>query len=215
MSVQLGSSERGRLLTYLDLVVRWSRVYNLTAVREPRAMLIVHLLDSLAVLPVLERTLPAIVGGGADAGVAAPHIMDVGAGAGFPGLVLALARPTLAVSLVEPVGKKAAFLQQCAAEFGLAARVRVHNARVEGLPPALAPQAFICRAFASLADYAAAIGHLVQPDSIVFAMKARRAEIELEAAHLPQGWEIAQVDALSVPGLDAERHLVRLQAPGH
>jgi 16S rRNA (guanine527-N7)-methyltransferase len=239
MSVDVGSDERGRLLTYLDLVVRWNRVYNLTAVREPSAMLTQHLLDCLAVLPVLDRTIlaPAATamaapsappraevgvdtdtvaeGAVAAARAAGPCLMDVGAGAGLPGLVLALARPALAVALVEPVGKKAAFLQQCVAELGLATRVRVHNGRVERLAGSLAPRAFICRAFASLADYATAIGPLVRRDSVVFAMKARRAEIEREATHLPTGWGVAQVDALSVPGLNAERHLVRLRAPGH
>jgi 16S rRNA (guanine527-N7)-methyltransferase len=214
LALGLGFDERERLLTYLDLMQRWNRVYNLTAVREPQAMLVQHILDSLAVLPALARW--RLVEAADQPASAAPapgrSLVDVGTGAGLPGMVLALTCPELDVELVEPVGKKAAFLRQCVAELGLAQQVRVHDRRVETLQLP-APEQIICRAFASLADYISVIASLVGPRTQVLAMKGRRAEIDAEAANLPAGWRLDAIVPLFVPGLDAERHLVRLRAP--
>ena len=228
LSLDIGLHERERLLSYVSLMQRWNRVYNLTAVRDPEAMLVQHVLDSLAVLNPLRASVMNI---------ARPRLVDVGSGAGLPGLVLAVVWPELDVDLVEPVGKKAAFLRQSIADLGLAGRVRAHDCRVESLSresdgdevvasaagalasrttgskQVRAPDLIICRAFASLADYARSIADLASPATAIFAMKARRSEIDAESAALPEHWRVLDIAPLSVPGLDAERHLVRLAAP--
>ena len=213
LSIHADSQERERLLTYLGLMQRWNRVYNLTAVRDPQAMLVQHVLDSLAVLPWLDQTLAALAPRPDASAGGLPRLVDVGSGAGLPGLVIAISRPALAIDLVEPVGKKAAFLRQCVAELGLAARVRVHDLRVEALRLIAPPELIICRAFASLADYAKGVEGLIGPHTNVLAMKGRRSEIDAEAAALVNGWRLAALEPLRVPGLDGERHLVWLAAP--
>ena len=209
MALRLDVAERECLLSYLDLLQRWNRVYNLTAIRDPELMLVQHLLDSLAALPPLQA---AMVADRQDpsARSEAPTLVDVGSGAGLPGLVLAIAWPQLHVNLVEPVGKKAAFLRQSAAELGLAARVRVHGSRIEDLELARPPDLVICRAFTSLADFAERISPLIDSRTRVFAMKGRLDELQAEAAGLTSGWRVTDLIALAVPGLEAARHLVRL-----
>jgi 16S rRNA (guanine527-N7)-methyltransferase len=214
LNISIGQDECERLLSYLDLMQRWNRVYNLTAIRDPRAMLVQHVLDSLAILGWLDAAMASTIGPDRlSAQAPEPVLLDVGTGAGLPGLVLAIARPTLAVDLVEPVGKKAAFLRQCVAHFGFSGRVRVHDERVEAVRLASPPRAIICRAFASLDDYVAAIRHLAGPQTRVAAMKGRLGEIEAEGRGLQGGWCIAAITPLVVPWLDAERHLVSLVAP--
>ena len=226
LNIQAGQGEREHLLAYLGLLQRWNRVYNLTAIRDPAAMLTQHLLDSLAVLPWLQAALsaepdtPAIPIGdrpamppGTGPGGQAPRLLDVGSGAGLPGLVLALVWPTLEADLVEPVGKKAAFLRQSVSELGLAPRVRVHDRRVEDLMLDRAPDLAICRAFASLNDFASGIRSVITSTTRVFAMKGQADEIRAESAALSGGWRVDQVIELSVPGLAAARHLVRLAQP--
>jgi 16S rRNA (guanine527-N7)-methyltransferase len=206
LSLSLGSSERERLLAYLEMLRRWNRVYNLTAIRDPGQMLIQHLFDCLAVVLPLQ----AALAGHPSALSHPPALLDVGSGAGLPGLVLAIAWPELEVDLVEPVGKKAAFLRQSAAELGLIGRVRVHACRVETVELSRGPDLAICRAFASLADYVSLIEPLLAATTQVFAMKGQRNEINAESAALPRGWQLSEIAPLSVPGLDAARHLVRL-----
>jgi len=205
LAITLSTDARDRLLHYLALLAKWNRVYNLSAIREPDQMVRSHLLDSLAVLPVIRQAISAT-------NSRPVSLIDVGAGAGLPGIPLALAWPTLLLTLVEPVGKKAAFLRQCAAELGLADRVQVHAARIETLASRSDPPAdlIICRAFASLRDYTQAIAHLVAPDTQVWAMKGRAPTDEL--ADLPTGWRLADLRPIEVPGLDAQRHLLRLQS---
>ena len=192
------------LLDYLALLVKWNAVYNLTAVRDPRQMLVQHLLDSLAVVPPLAERLPR------RAGSPAGQVVDVGSGGGLPGIVLAMAWPHAEVLLVEPVGKKAAFLRQCQAELALA-NIQVAEARVETLDtaPYPVPDLIVCRAFASLADYVTAIDRLAGPTTAVAAMKGVWPADEIAA--LPPAWRLHQALPLSVPGLDATRHLLVLQ----
>jgi len=210
LNLRVGFDERERLLAYLDLLQRWNRVYNLTAIRDPSDMLAQHLLDSLAVLRPLEEA----AGREATRRVApGPCLLDVGSGAGLPGMALALAWPALEADLVEPVGKKAAFLRQSVAELGLARRVRVHEGRIQEARLPRAPDLAICRAFASLNEFAGLIEPFLTPETVVFAMKGQRQEIEAEAAALAPGWRVADVTALVVPGLGAARHLVELAQP--
>jgi 16S rRNA (guanine527-N7)-methyltransferase len=210
LNLRVGFDERERLLAYLDLLQRWNRVYNLTAIRDPSDMLAQHLLDSLAVLRPLEEA----AGREATRRVApGPCLLDVGSGAGLPGMALALAWPALEADLVEPVGKKAAFLRQSVAELGLARRVRVHEGRIQEARLPRAPDLAICRAFASLNEFVGLIEPFLTPETVVFAMKGQRQEIEAEAAALAPGWRVADVTALVVPGLGAARHLVELAQP--
>jgi len=180
-----------QLLAYLDLLLKWNKTYNLTAVRDPEQGLSHHLLDSLAILPwVDERTL-----------------LDVGSGGGLPGIPLAILRPTLSVTLVDTVQKKASFLQQAVIELGLP-NVRVVHGRVEKLQGQFGQ--IVARAFASLPDLVAWTRHVLAPDGHWLAMKGAMPEDEM--AGLPAGVVVERRLPLVVPGLDAERHLLILKA---
>jgi len=194
-----------RLLDYLALLVKWNAVYNLTAVRDPQQMLTQHLLDSLSIVAPLAARLPTR--DGAPAG----RVVDVGSGAGLPGIVLALAWPHADILLVEPVGKKAAFLRQCQSELTLA-NLQVAGVRVEELGDGQrlpTPDLVVCRAFASLADYVASIERLAGPSTVVAAMKGAMPADEIAA--LPPAWELSTALPLQVPGMDAARHLLLLR----
>ncbi len=188
-----------RLLAYLALLAKWNRVYNLTAIRDPHAMLVQHLLDCLAIVDPLRRRAPANA-----------CIVAVGSGAGLPGIPLAIAWPHARVHLVETVGKKAAFLQQARLELGLA-NVSVHAARVETLELAGA-DLVVSRAFASLAAFARASSHLAGAQTKLAAMKAALAQDELDefTARAPD-WTIPERIALDVPLLAAARELVLMR----
>lgn len=195
------------ILRYVDLLHKWSRTYNLTAVRDPDRMLAQHIFDSAAVLPVLRPRVEARrrVRNGEPA---RPTIVDVGSGAGLPGIVLALLWREADFVLVEPVAKKAAFLQQAVLELPLP-NVRVARSRIEDLAQeAIEPDAIVCRAFASLADYAAAIDGVAVPHTLVTAMKAQLDKSEKSA--LTNDWRILEEVPLDVPELDAPRTLVVL-----
>ncbi|MCW5604510.1 MAG: 16S rRNA (guanine(527)-N(7))-methyltransferase RsmG [Burkholderiales bacterium] len=181
-----------RLLDYLKLILKWNRVYNLTAVRDERMMVSQHLLDCLAVAPHMT----------------ARSIVDVGSGAGLPGIPLALALPQSRVVLLEANRKKAAFLRQAAIELKLA-NAEVACARAESWRPAEKFGAVISRAFSSLADFVAAAGHLCAADGVLAAMKGIYPHEEL--AQLPHGFRLCEVIRLVVPGLDAQRHLVLME----
>lgn len=178
-----------RLLQYVELLQKWNKVHNLTAVREPEKMITHHLLDSLSVLPHLP--------GG--------RVLDVGSGAGLPGIPLALARPDWRVTLLDCNHKKTAFLRQASIELELA-NIEVSAERVESWRPDRPFDTVVSRAFSDLPEFAGLAGHLVSPDGVLAAMKGVHPFEEL--AQLPAGYRVEKVVPLSVPGLDAERHLV-------
>jgi len=211
-----------RLLAFGELLLKWNKVYNLTAIRSPQELITHHLLDSLAVLPQL---------------AAVNRLADIGSGGGLPGVVLAIVRPGLVVSSIETVGKKASFQQQAKIELGLG-NFTVLNKRVEqvlpdalpgGAPEGVISRAFssladfvtlsghlvaeggarvgvLSRAFSSLADFVTLSGHLVAEGGALYAMKG--VDPVDEVAALPAGWVLAGTHALTVPGLGAERHLL-------
>jgi 16S rRNA (guanine527-N7)-methyltransferase len=178
------------LLAYLDLLARWNRSYNLTAVRDPREMVPRHLLDSLAMDAYLD-------------GIAS--LADLGTGPGLPGLPLAIARPQLRVTLVEANGKKARFLREAVRTLGLA-NAEVAESRIEALDRTGAFDAITARALATLPQILAFGGHLLAPGGRLLAMKGARPDEEIAA--LPRGWRLQTLHRLTVPGLDGERHLV-------
>jgi len=193
LALELPREARERLVQYVALLSKWNRTYNLTAIRDPLAMVQNHLLDSLAVLPHLARS------------SAQTRVADVASGAGLPGIPLALARPQWHVTLVESNQKKAAFLRQAAIELGLA-NVEVHEGRVELWQPPTRFGVVISRAFATLAEFIAACRHLVTQGGVLAAMKGKRPDRELLA--LPADVRCKAVLALRVPLLAAQRHLV-------
>ena len=177
------------LLAYLALLDRWNRTYNLTAIRDPREMVGKHLLDSLA--------MHAYLGAGS--------LADLGAGAGLPGIPLAIAKPALRVTLVESNGKKARFLREAVRTLGLA-NARVAESRAESLDEPGAYDAITARALATLPLIIELGGHLLKPGGRLLAMKGTVPDDEI--AGLPVGWRVETVHPLTVPGLAAERHLV-------
>lgn len=186
-----------RLIDYVLLLSKWNAVYNLTAVREPAKMVVQHLLDSLAVVPAI-----------ADAG----RVLDVGAGGGLPGMVLAIwaaeARPAMKIAMVDTVHKKTAFLTQAKAELALP-NVTVHTCRVEHMPVTEPFDVIVSRAFADLADFVNWSSHLLAERGRFVAMKGVLPQSEI--AGLPAGWTVADILPLQVPGLDAQRHLIIIE----
>ena len=187
----------GPLLAYLALLARWNATYNLTAVRDPAQMVPRHLLDSLAMQPFVR-----------DLGTLA----DLGTGPGLPGIPLAIATPSLRVTLVESNGKKARFLREAVRQLGLA-NAEVAESRIEAFHPQAGFDAITARALATLPQILALGGHLLAPGGRLLAMKGVHPEEEIAA--LAAGWVLAGTYPLHVPGLDAERHLVEIvRAPG-
>ena len=191
LNIPLPVDASRRLTNYLTLLERWNRAYNLTAVRDPAAMVVRHLLDSLSILPWLQE----------------PKVLDVGSGAGLPGLALAITRPDCAFCLLDSNGKRTRFLIQAVAELQLP-NVSVVRSRVEDYQPATLFNSVVSRAFATLADMAANAGRLCAPDGRLLAMKGVFPDDEL--ARLPPGYVVVGVYPLHVPHLEAERHLVHL-----
>ncbi len=198
-ALQLDLSERQitLLIDYLALLSKWNAVYNLTAVRDPVQMVSQHLLDSLAAVPAF-----------ADAN----NVLDVGAGGGLPGMVLAIwaleAKPDMRVSMIDTVHKKTAFLTQVKAELGLT-NVSVHTGRVEQLHVKQKFDVITSRAFADLSDFVTWSGQLLADGGHFVAMKGVAPKEELE--RLPSGWKATGLKPLAVPGLGAERHLVFIE----
>jgi 16S rRNA (guanine527-N7)-methyltransferase len=192
LGLDVDPDKQQQLLVYLDLLSKWNKVYNLTAVRESQHMLTQHLLDCLAVMSPLRQRLPQLA-----------TVMDVGAGGGLPSVVLAICRPDLRVTAVDTVAKKAAFIQTAAHALGLSQLQGVH-ARVEDL---VGPFDLITsRAFSSLADFVQGSRQALAPGGVWMAMKGKQPAEELAA--LPEDVVLEQVQTLQVPGLDAERCLV-------
>lgn len=190
---RLGTPEASeRLCAYVELLVRWNRAFNLTAVRDPEDMVRRHILDSAVIGPY----------------VRAGSLLDVGSGAGLPGIVLALLRPELSVTLLDSNGKKTRFCRQAATELGLD-NVEVVQSRVEDYRPPEGFATVVSRAFAALADFVEGAGHLLAPGGRLLAMKGAYPHDELSA--LPSHARAVAVHPLVVPGLDAERHLVELE----
>jgi 16S rRNA (guanine527-N7)-methyltransferase len=180
-----------KLLAYRDLLTRWNRVHNLTAIRDPEAMLAHHLLDSLAVSRYLSGE----------------RVLDVGSGAGLPGIPLAVANPQRRFVLLDASSKRVRFLRQVVVALGLGNVEAVHE-RIERYRPEAPFATVTSRAFASLADFAQAACGLLADDGHMLAMKGRYPDEELQA--LPSGIRLHAVYELKVPGLDAQRHLIDL-----
>ncbi|NKF20776.1 16S rRNA (guanine(527)-N(7))-methyltransferase RsmG [Solimonas sp. C16B3] len=183
------------LLRYLDEMTRWNSAYNLTAIRTPSEMVTKHLLDSLALLPALQR-LPAFP---------ALRLLDVGAGAGLPGIVLAIAAPDLSVTVLDSNGKKARFMRHAARTLGLG-NVEVAECRVEAFSPTEPFAVITSRAFAALTDFVSATQPLLAAGGVWVAMKGKLDAAELAA--VPAAVQIRESVPLRVPGLDEQRHAV-------
>ncbi|WP_390347593.1 16S rRNA (guanine(527)-N(7))-methyltransferase RsmG [Variovorax boronicumulans] len=192
LGVALSDTQGEQLLAYGTLMLKWNKVYNLTAVRDPAGVMTHHLLDSLAAVAPLQREW---AGKG--------RLLDVGSGGGLPGVVIAIMRPDIEVSCLDAVAKKAAFVQQVAAELELP-NLRGLHARVESLAGSY--EVISSRAFASLPDFFNGSVHLLAPGGVWLAMKGKMPTDELAA--LPAGVAVFHVEQLTVPGLDAERCIV-------
>ncbi len=198
LGVALSSAQTDRLLGLLDELERWNRAYNLTAVRERSAMVVLHLLDSLSVLPALHGT----------------EVLDIGTGAGFPGLPLAIADPARQFTLLDSNGKKIRFVQHALRRLAVD-NVSAAHSRVEDYRPARGFDTVIGRAFAPAGRFLSGCSHLLAPGGQILMMKGRDPHAELTG--LDDDWH-AEVEALHVPELDQARHLIRLTrrapAPG-
>lgn len=192
LDLALPPESEQRLLEYLALLRKWNKVYNLTAVREASKMVSQHLLDCLAVAP----------------HVTAATLLDVGSGAGLPGIPLALALPRAQVTLLDSSHKKAAFLRQAAIELKLT-NVSVVCERVEAWRPAQQFEMVITRAFSDLVDFVMAAGRHAARGGRLAAMKGIYPHEEI--AQLPPGWRLQRALPLAIPGLRAQRHLVLLE----
>ena len=194
LGLSLSDSQIEQLLEYQALIQKWNKVYNLTAVRDPQAMLTQHLVDSLSLLPALRK----------HADGKHLRLMDVGSGGGLPGVVVAICEPLIDVTCVDAVGKKATFIKQVAAELRIS-NLHGEHSRVEELKvPAF--DLITSRAFASLLDFTTLTRQHLKPGAIWLAMKGQHPAEELAA--LPSDLDVFHVEQLVVPGLDAQRCLI-------
>jgi 16S rRNA (guanine527-N7)-methyltransferase len=193
MELTLPAAALDQLASYLHLLVKWNRVYNLTAIRDEAKMVSHHVLDSLAVVNHLPDG----------------NILDVGSGAGLPGIPIAISCPDRAVTLLDSNHKKSAFLKQAIAELGLTTTQAV-TARVETYQPLETFKIVISRAFSDLADFVKLAGHLCAVDGVMIAMKGLRPDDEVE--QLPASWKVDKTLHLEVPHLEASRHLIFLRS---
>ena len=194
LSISLSARQIEKLLDYLALLLKWNSVYNLTSVREPKQMVIQHLLDAMSALFAFKG---------------AKKILDVGTGGGLPGIVIAIwameAEPDMQVHLIDTVKKKTAFLTQVKAELGLE-KVTVHSGHVEKLASENMFDVITSRAFAELIDFVNLSGHLLEQDGNMIALKGKKPDEEIQ--RLPLAWRVEKVESISVPGMQADRHLV-------
>jgi 16S rRNA (guanine527-N7)-methyltransferase len=194
LTISLSARQIDKLLDYLALLVKWNSVYNLTSVRDPQQMVIQHLLDAMSALFAFKG---------------AKKVLDVGTGGGLPGIVIAIwameAEPEMQVHLIDTVKKKTAFLTQVKAELGLE-QVTVHSGHVEKLVSENTFDVITSRAFAELIDFVNLSGHLLEQDGSMIALKGKMPEEEIQ--RLPLAWRVEKVESLSVPGMQADRHLV-------
>ena len=203
LHLECSDKQQAQLLKFVQLLEKWNKIYNLTAVRDRQEMVTRHLLDSLSILPYLQGQ----------------RVLDVGTGAGLPGIPLAIACPEREFVLLDSNSKKTRFVQQAVAELELP-NVSVIQSRVEDFLPTIHPafrtkEAFdvvLSRAFASIADMLDVAGPLCAPDGVILAMKGQKPANELN--RIPQGYTVEGVYPLQVPGLDEDRHLVCLRPDG-
>lgn len=191
LNISLDDATRKTLLDYLALLEKWNKVHNLTAVRDPYEMVTLHLLDSLAVLPHIKSG----------------RLLDVGSGAGLPGIPLAIVKPDLQVTVMDSNHKKASFMRQAKAVLGIA-NLEVVCGRVEELHPERKYDMVISRAFSDLAEFMRLTDHLCAESGVWLAMKGVYPHEELAQVK----GRTTEVVSLNVPGLDAQRHLVFLKA---
>jgi len=190
MSLNLSDQMIDQLMAYLNLIEKWNRVYNLTAIRERDEMVKLHFLDSLSILNYVEME----------------HVLDVGSGAGFPGIVLAITKPELKVTVMDSVNKKTTFMQQVKSELSLS-NLNVVNARVEDYQPTILFDGVISRAFSSIQNMLSMTQHTLKKNGAWLAMKSKDVKEELEALDENQYTLIP----LEVPFINAERYLVKLK----
>ncbi|MFO1429152.1 MAG: 16S rRNA (guanine(527)-N(7))-methyltransferase RsmG [Candidatus Competibacteraceae bacterium] len=191
LGLQVPTDAPARLYTYIRLLERWNRVYNLTAVRRPEDMVSRHLLDSLSILP----------------WVRGPRVLDVGSGAGLPGIPLAVARPQWEFYLVDSNAKRTRFMQQAIAELKLT-HTQVVRCRLQDYYPDIKFASLVTRAYATLTELTVDSARLCAADGCLLVMKGAYPHAELK--HVSPAWQVVGVHRLTVPGLDAERHLVEL-----
>ncbi len=191
LDMSIDDSQLDRLKQYVDLLSRWNKTYNLTAVREPAKMIPTHIFDSLVVAPFIRGA----------------NCLDVGSGAGLPGIPLAILQPDRSFTMLDTNGKKTRFIQQAIIELGLS-NADVVQSRVEQWQPTHRYQAIISRAFSSIADFVNGCTALLADDGSLYAMKGQHPLQEL--AYLPKGYQLESKQVLEVPFLEGERHLLRI-----
>jgi 16S rRNA (guanine527-N7)-methyltransferase len=203
LRLDLAKSQRQKLIDYVALLGKWNAVYNLTAIRDPRQMVIQHILDSLTIIPAISRRGPSTA-------------LDVGSGGGLPGIVMAIALPDWQITLNDIVHKKTAFQSQAKLQLNLP-NLSVVTGRVEHLQPGVeVPGKFdviVSRAFAELSDFVTLARHLVADNGRIWAMKGVRPDAEIE--RLPSDARVVSIDRLQVPMLEAERHLIEISVHHH
>jgi len=193
LDIELSEEQQGKLLDYLDLLLKWNRVYNLTAIRDHHEGVVRHLLDSLAIAPHIDGE----------------QLLDVGSGGGLPGIPLAISYPEKQFTLLDSNSKKTRFLVQAKGELGLD-NLNVVHSRIEAFIPERPFDTILSRAFASLKDIITLTGHLIDEGGRVMAMKGQIDAAEL--AEIPQGYRVEKRIELTVPGLEQEqRHLLIIE----
>lgn len=197
LGLELAGDVEARLRTYLALLAKWNRVYNLTAVRTETAMVSQHLLDSLALLPHIDSDSKAV-----------RSLADVGSGGGLPGIPLAIALGRLNVHLIESSHKKASFLQQAKIELSLD-NVSIHYGRVESFKPSVGFDIVVSRAFSRLAEFVRLAAHLLAPTGRLMAMKGAHPQDEIDELTAP--WRVSSIVSLAVPGQSAQRELIVIE----
>lgn len=192
LGLELNPDQYEKLIKYIHLLELWNKHYNLTAIREPKNMMTRHILDSLSIIPYVNES----------------NVMDLGSGAGLPGIVLSIMNPDKSYLLLDGNGKKTRFINQARIELKLA-NVGVAKSRAESYHPPEPFQAVTSRAFATLADSIQLLGDLLVPGGYFYAMKGKLSSDEL--AQIPDKYQLENKHSLKVPGLDEERHLIVLK----
>jgi 16S rRNA (guanine527-N7)-methyltransferase len=199
LTLRVNTHQQQQLLDYLNELLKWNKTYNLTAIRDPQQALIHHVFDSLSIVGPIQSYL-------ADQGVKQPTILDVGSGAGLPGVVLAVMLPAAKITCVDAVEKKTSFIRQAASVLKLDNLSATH-ARVEQLN-LNKYDVVTSRAFASLEDFVTLAGDQALPTGVLLAMKGKRPDDEIQQMHNRTQWNVTKTDQIAVPQLNAERCLL-------